>query len=811
MHEPTVSSESRDPPAAPPGGPSRHSPQISELLSGGLSVEPVVISLDWELRIRAFTRGARRLYAISPEALGRPLEDVPHFLVDTAPLPPPAQGPPTASRPGSARSDVGGPTDRAAPRAALGESHSVVLVEAIAGERYIRCLVFVDTPGAPSGISPSLAFVEVTDVERLLVLELARLLRSLPLRLRVLLARASARRRSRRGESEVEMSRPLPVRRIGDVATESEGASKSPFAAPAGSNEPQEAGTELDKPRVGYEELWDRVPVILWSAGPDGRVRTANEAWKKVTGQSPAEAVGDGWLAAVAGEDRPACIEAWRRAVASGTPVELEARLAGPVPRSSRWFKLVAAPVSTEAGDIAGWSCAWTDIHDRKIADQSCRDCNQRLDDFERRVNEFLSVLGHELRNPLAAIVSGLELLQRVKEDSARFDWTISMMNERTERLAGVLDDLLHLVRILSGRVHLEREPFRLGRLVEHAAAATATLFESRRQTLRCRVTAELELFADPVRLEQVLVQLLTNASNFGREGGTVELNASRDATGTAAVLVVRDDGPGLPMEARERIFEPFARDRDDHYVDQGLGLGLAIAKRISELHGGDIQVREGPGGRGSEFVVRIPLGDRPKTGSKTASSSSRRNAERAAQARARATAPADLRVLIVDDDPEAALGLQLLIEDQGWEARLVTSGSEAIETAEEFRPHACLIDLGLPDITGYEVARRLRATPSGQSLILVAVSGFGHEAARKASGDAGFDDHLTKPARSDRVLELVSRALGDEPGEGNGDGGEGAGLPASRDERGDGAAAGDAPEADRPAEVERWDSSSGS
>ncbi|HLU49635.1 MAG TPA: PAS domain-containing sensor histidine kinase, partial [Planctomycetota bacterium] len=364
-------------------------------------------------------------------------------------------------------------------------------------------------------------------------------------------------------------------------------------------------------------DLWDFVPVILWVASADGDVLAANTAWSRATGQSAEDVHGEGWLAAVWSEDRDSCREVWNRAVLSGHPVEFECRLQAAITRIPRWFAFSASPVRGPTGEIRGWHATWTDIHARKIAEMNAELLGRRLDEFEKRVNDFLSVLGHELRNPLAALVSGLDLLGRTRDDDARFEWTVGMMRERTNRLASVLDDLLHLVHILSGRPELERESFRLGRLVEGAIAETIRFFETRGQTLRCHISAELELFADPTRLEQVLVQLLSTASRFAREGGTVELRASRDDTGTAAVLTVRADGTELADSHQEQIFDPLLRSPGERSSkeDVALGLGLAVAKRVSELHGGEIEFRAGPDGKGSEFVVRIPLGDRPKAG----------------------------------------------------------------------------------------------------------------------------------------------------------------------------------------------------
>src|SRR5690606_21117873 len=268
-------------------------------------------------------------------------------------------------------------------------------------------------------------------------------------------------------------------------------------------------------------------------------------------------------------------------------------------------------------------------------------------------------------------------------------------------RLASVLDDLLHLVHILSGRPELERESFRLGRLVEGAIAETIRFFETRGQTLRCHISAELELFADPTRLEQVLVQLLSTASRFAREGGTVELRASRDDTGTAAVLTVRADGTELADSHQEQIFDPLLRSPGERSSkeDVALGLGLAVAKRVSELHGGEIEFRAGPDGKGSEFVVRIPLGDRPKAGDEPTIASplvSPLGSSREVRSAPSATSTGDIppsgyRVLVVDDNPEAALGLQLLLEDHACDVRLVTTGCDALAVAKEFSPHACL------------------------------------------------------------------------------------------------------------------------
>jgi signal transduction histidine kinase len=362
------------------------------------------------------------------------------------------------------------------------------------------------------------------------------------------------------------------------------------------------------------------------------------------------------------------------------------------------------------------------------------------LREANRRKDEFLSMLAHELRNPLAPIGYGIHLLGLPGLDPERLARTRAMLGRQVTHLTRIVDDLLDVSRITSGKLSLERERLDLAQLVIEAA-------EDRRGTLEAQgIAVQLEtpdapmwVVGDATRLTQLFDNLLDNARKFTPSGGRVLLRVREDATGNAVVLV-RDTGVGIDVSLLPHVFEPFAQAEQS--IDRkhgGLGLGLAVAKGLIELHGGTIDVASAGRGKGTEFTVRIPC-------VKAASVSAPIIADAAA-------APRGLRVLIVEDNADAAEILRTLLEHHGCTVSVAYSGPAGVHTAKSERPDVVLCDIGLPGMDGYAVAGALRQSPETVAARLIAVSGYGHEEDKQRALDSGFDLHLVKPVNAQQLL----------------------------------------------------------
>ena len=374
------------------------------------------------------------------------------------------------------------------------------------------------------------------------------------------------------------------------------------------------------------------------------------------------------------------------------------------------------------------------------------------LKEEARRKDEFISILGHELRNPLAAMQSGIELLRNATPAESKLPWARELLQRQLKHLKRLIDDLLDVTRITSGRVQLQRETIDLRSVIEHSLDATQPLITEHKHEVRVNLPAEpLYMSGDPVRLTQVFGNLLTNAAKYTGAGGTIMLSGEIEAGPPRAVTVrVRDTGAGIPEEMLDRVFELFTQaDHDATRTQTGLGIGLALVRAMADLHGGSVHATSDGPGKGSEFVVRLPLLDE----------GARRQAEPVAVT---PSAPqGGLRLLIIDDNEDLANGLSIyLSERSGHEVRCANTGEAGIALAREFRPDAVLLDIGLPDIDGYEVARRLRAEDTLEHVPLIGISGFSTAADRKRAKRAGFDRYFVKPIAFDKLNDALAEGI---------------------------------------------------
>jgi len=374
-------------------------------------------------------------------------------------------------------------------------------------------------------------------------------------------------------------------------------------------------------------------------------------------------------------------------------------------------------------------------------AEQQLRALNAALSDADRRKDEFLATLSHELRNPLAPMRSALEVLKLGRPDGPPPERLLAVFDRQLHHMTHLVDDLMDISRITQDRMELRRGPVALADILHSAAHDATPQMAAAGHTLDVTLPGpEVVVDADAMRLTQVVVNLLTNAAKYTPDGGAIALRCWPE--GGQALIEVRDNGIGIPPHALDSVFGMFSQlkpalDRSKG----GLGIGLALVRGILALHGGSISAHSEGEGRGSTFTVRLPLasGQAPQVATPDSGA-----------------AVASRRILIVDDNADAAETLLMFMELYGCTARAVHSGEAALAALAEFTPEIALFDIGLPDMNGYELARRARALPGGADLLLIAATGWGQEADKQLAQDAGFDHHLTKPIDFDKLRALM-------------------------------------------------------
>jgi len=375
---------------------------------------------------------------------------------------------------------------------------------------------------------------------------------------------------------------------------------------------------------------------------------------------------------------------------------------------------------------------------------EQLEDAMQKLSSEDRSKNEFIAILAHELRNPLAPVMSTLELLKlegNLNEESKKM---IERARTQTYAMRRLLDDLLDVARVTQKKFKLLKEPTEITKVIQHSIESTGGFIESQNHTLSVSLpNKELWLKADPVRLEQVVVNLLNNAAKYTKPGGHIELSCTVEKN--TLFIRVRDNGIGIPPEELQNIFRPFQQIKSKAYVGSGLGIGLSLTKRLVEMHEGSIQAySEGPG-TGSTFTVELPISKNvqlpiPETKKRHQGSDFKTSA---------------FKILVVDDNEPAAQSLGKLLERRGHTTKITYKGITALNLISTFQPEIMLIDIGLPDIDGYEIARQLRKD-NKYSSVLIALTGYGQDEDKLKAKSAGFDYHLTKPVTLSEIEVLL-------------------------------------------------------
>ena len=482
----------------------------------------------------------------------------------------------------------------------------------------------------------------------------------------------------------------------------------------------------------------------------DGRVIFMNRVAERLTGWLQAEAAGrplEDAFRIINEETRGTVENPVIKALREGVIVGL-ANHTVLIARDGTEYAIddTAAPIREDGGEIKGVVLIFHDIGDRRRLERELHDRAARLVEADRRKDEFLAMLAHELRNPLASVSNAIQLLKMPNALAEHAEWSKQIIERQVKHLARLIDDLLDVSRITRGKIELRRERIDASPVINSAVDAVRPLIEEKKQELAVSFTpGTLWCEADPTRLEQILINLLTNATRYTEAGGHIRLTARHESD--RVTFTVKDDGIGIPPDKLPEMFELFAQgDRTIARSEGGLGIGLTIVKRIAELHGGTASAFSEGTGKGSQFTVTLPAIPRPMPDQAPAPA--------AVPGRGRCS-----RILVVDDNVDTARGMSRLLRLLGNDIRTAHDGPDAIAEALDFRPEFILLDIGLPGMDGYQVAKRLREEGLGEAVI-IAVSGYGQEEDRRRSREAGFDHHLVKPVDYHALVTLIGQPV---------------------------------------------------
>jgi two-component system CheB/CheR fusion protein len=505
--------------------------------------------------------------------------------------------------------------------------------------------------------------------------------------------------------------------------------------------ERQDAQKALRDSEKRFRDLAHGLPLIVWTHNPDGKYEFVNRTFCNFFGVTEAVVLEGNWRMPIHQEDEDYRTE-FNRCMHARSDFHRVARVRN-ANGEWRWIESFAQPRISVPGTLKEYIGTSLDITERKQVAE-----NRRIAD--KRKDEFLATLAHELRNPLAPIVSSLEIMGMMT-DPIQIEAARSVAERQVRHLTRLVDDLIDIARIDSGKLEIRTGNTTLQEIVTHAIETCRPLIASRGHTLEVKVPEEtVSLEGDLTRLSQVLSNLLTNSAKYTPDGGHIWLSAGLD--GQAACMLVRDSGYGIAPDKISHIFEMFGQlEHPSPDVNKGLGIGLTLAHRLVALHGGELKAMSDGEGKGSTFTIRLPLKQARAPGNSGASVREDEMADKRSDVMR--------RVLIVDDNVDAAAALQQLIRAVGYQTETVHTGKAALAAAESFQPQVVLIDIGLPDISGHDVARSLRQTPHGSNALLIAVTGFGSDRDKAISRDAGFDFHEVKPVNIATLRELMTKS----------------------------------------------------
>lgn len=503
----------------------------------------------------------------------------------------------------------------------------------------------------------------------------------------------------------------------------------------------------LRESEARFRTMADNAPVLIWLADTSGDATYFNRQWLRFTGRSPEAELGAGWTTGIHPDDREASLRCYRSAFAAHRSFRMEYRLRRH-DGEYRWLVDEGVPRHLRNGTFAGYIGSCIDITEHRRSEEVLRETDRRKD-------EFLATLAHELRNPLAAITTATNVLGSAGDDSTRIGEMAAIIDRQSSQLVRLIDDLLDVTRISRGKVKLERKPVDLADIIRQVVADSLDACRTKGLTLLTDLPEQkLIVHADPVRLSQVISNLLENACKFTPADG--EIRVSTERMQNDALVRITDTGIGMSHDQLTRIFEMFEQGQDwpNHRMG-GLGIGLSLAKSIMEMHGGEIEAHSSGAGTGSEFLVRLPVSDVETGEAPAGEDSSEEVGMWPASSR---------RIVVADDNRDSLTAVAAMLRMKGHEVDTAVDGAEALQKVRAVLPDVALLDIGMPGLDGYEVARQIRRETWGTNLLLVAMTGWGQKRDKQRAREAGFDLHLTKPVdmqRLDRVLATKHNATG--------------------------------------------------
>jgi PAS domain S-box-containing protein len=498
----------------------------------------------------------------------------------------------------------------------------------------------------------------------------------------------------------------------------------------------------LRESEARFREMADGLPLLVWVHDAEGLQQFVNETYCEFFGVTRQETMGRRWQMLLHPDEGTGYVDAFVAAVRARRPFHAETR----VRRADgqwRWIESWGQPRFGLDESYLGHVGTSADVTDRKLAEQAAREKSEMLEEDDRRKDLFLATLGHELRNPLAVLDLELRLLADGTRDVAE---SLPRFASQVDQLTLLVNDLLEVSRVTRGKLVLRKARIDLAEVVRSAVDSVAEDIREQKHALVLDLPVGLAIEGDSLRLEQVVVNLLSNASKYTPEGGRIEVGLGADAY--EAVLTVRDTGRGLKPDQIERVFEPFVQAAP---MADGLGLGLALVRGLVELHGGTVKIESAGLGRGCLVTVRIPVGE----------------IEAVPEAPAPPVIDAlarPVRVLVVDDEKAYAESLTLLLDRLGAETAVAGTASEGIAQARSFRPEVMLVDIQLPDSTGYEVVKRVRAEAWAEGVRFLAITGFGNAESEHLAREAGFEVRLVKPVDPHALYEVMRSVAAGPP-----------------------------------------------
>jgi PAS domain S-box-containing protein len=490
-----------------------------------------------------------------------------------------------------------------------------------------------------------------------------------------------------------------------------------------------------------FRIMTDAMPQMVWSVLPDGQQDYVNQQWFHFTGMEETNDAGYSWLDLVHPDDKNQVSTTWQDSLNGGNNFEAQFRLRH-VSGTYRWTLGRALPVKTEQDKIIRWMGTFTDIHEQKRAETA-------LQESARRKDEYLAMLAHELRNPLAPIRNSTELLRRLGPTDETVIGGLEVIDRQVAHMTRLIDDLLDVARISRGKIELRRETFELGELIRQTANDFSAGYKYKKVALQVNIPEKpMWLFADPTRIAQAMGNLLHNALKFTEAQGEVCISLTEETRNgkNFAVIKVKDTGMGIAPQLLEQLFEPFVQgDQDLARSKGGLGLGLALIKGFAILHGGTVQANSAGPGCGSEFIFCVPLATGLAPG-------------RDATVTIATVAP--LKVVLIDDNQDMVETLAALLSLDGHKVKCAYDGEAGLQLIRSAKPDLVFCDIGLPGaLDGYAVARSVREDATMDKIFLVALSGYGQDKDKKLAFNSGFNDHLLKPVDFKGLTAMINAA----------------------------------------------------